>query len=317
MAKYALLLLSLTMAAAIRPFVMRGHGIAISLPRPIIKVANATKEADGRIKNALDATALNARKALGSIGIRRSPLGRQNGSGGRNIDKAKLKAQNDANLKNMFQVIDSDGWQHVITSDGEDPVTVWKKIIVPGTYLANDAANDEAAAKFACIKATAVISAPPQEVYKLFLDNSRVNEYNEHCAKLEDVEYLSKDTKIAWSATAAFANGIIKGRDFVTMVHYREQPDGALIAVNRPATHPSRPQGSKYQRAEVLLAGNVIRPVKGQPDKTFLTLITHINPGGIVDNAIGAAITNKMTATSPVEFIRKLEAAARSSSSSL
>ena len=290
--------------------------IALIAKVPCFLQVNATKRTDERVRRALGTSITNARQALSS-GMGLMPQGGTKFSGGNRMSKKELKAQNDANVRNMFDIINSGGWQHVITSEGETPVTVWKKTILPGTYMANDASNDEAAVKFACIKATAVISAPPREVYKLFLDNLRVNEYNEHCAKLEDVEYLSKDTKIAWSATAAFANGIIKGRDFVTMVHYREQPDGALIAVNRPATHPSRPQGSKYQRAEVLLAGNVIRPVKGQPDKTFLTLITHINPGGIVDNAIGAAITNKMTATSPVEFIRKLEAAARSSSSSL
>ena len=227
----------------------------------------------------------------------------------KNFSKGQLKAQNDANVLNMYEVIDSQGWTHVIT-DGS--ITVWKKNIPPGTYLANEASNDKAGAKFACIKATAVLAAPPREVYKLFLDNSRVSEYNDHCPRLEDVEILSKDTKIAWSATNSYANGIIKARDFVTMVHYREESDGTLMSVNRPATHPSRPAGNKFQRAEVLLAGNVIRPIKGEPEKTFLTLITHINPGGVVDNAIGAAITNKLTATSPVAFIRKLEKAAKS-----
>jgi hypothetical protein len=34
--------------------------------------------------------------------------------------------------------------------------------------------------------------------------------------------------------------------------------------------------------------------VPGHPTKTKITLITHINPGGIVDNAVGAAISNKV-----------------------
>jgi hypothetical protein len=44
----------------------------------------------------------------------------------------------------------------------------------------------------------------------------------------------------------------------------------------------------------VLLAGNVIEPVAGDASRTKLTLITHINPGGIVDNALGAALSNKV-----------------------
>jgi len=220
-----------------------------------------------------------------------------------------LRAQNDANVQNMFKVIDSSGWKHVVTVEGEYPVTVWKKTIEPGTYIATGAANDAAAAKFACIKATAIIDAPPREVYKLFLDNLRVNEYNEHCAILEDVERLSKDTKIAWSATNPM--GMVKARDFLTMVHYRKMPDGTFVVVNRPAVHPSRPAGGRYQRAEILLAGNVMKPVKGHPEKTALTLITHVNPGGIVDNPIGAALINTLTSKKPVEYIEKLEAAAR------
>ena len=35
-------------------------------------------------------------------------------------------------------------------------------------------------------------------------------------------------------------------------------------------------------------------PVAGNPNLTKLTLITHINPGGIVDNAVGAALSNKV-----------------------
>mmetsp|Transcript_13522 Transcript_13522/g.27626 ORF Transcript_13522/g.27626 Transcript_13522/m.27626 type:complete len:297 (+) Transcript_13522:1251-2141(+) len=216
----------------------------------------------------------------------------------------------------MMKVIDSDGWTPVVTTKGSHPIQVWRKTLPPGTHGASDAANDVAAEKFACIKATAVVQASPQDVYNLFLDNARVNEYNEHCHKLEDVEQLSSDTKIAWSATKPF--GIFKARDFLTMVHYCERKDGTLMAVNRPATHHSRPATGKgsgqYQRAELLLAGNVMKPVRGDPDKTEFTLITHINPGGIVDNAIGAAITNKLSATSPVDFIRKLEIAAQTAS---
>lgn len=220
-----------------------------------------------------------------------------------------LRAENDANVRNMFKIIDSGGWKHVVTVDGEHPATVWKKTIQPGTYIPSDAADDGKAAKFSCIKATAIIEAPPQEVYKLFLDNVRVHEYNEHCAELEDVEHLSKDTKISWSATKPF--GPVKGRDFLTVVHHRKLPDGTRIVVNRPAIHPDRPSGKKFQRAEVLLAGNVMKPVKGHPRKTELTVITHVNPGGIVDNPIGAAAINRLTSRSPIEYIEKLEAAAR------
>ena len=77
-------------------------------------------------------------------------------------------------LCTTIQVINSDGWDHVVTTSGERPITVWSRKLAPGTHLQSEAADDVAAAKFSCIKATAVIQAPPQTVYKLFLDNSRV-----------------------------------------------------------------------------------------------------------------------------------------------
>jgi hypothetical protein len=61
----------------------------------------------------------------------------------------------------------------VVTTAGEHPISVWSKKLAPGTHLQSDA-DDVAAAKFACVKATAVVRAPPQAVYQLFLDNSRV-----------------------------------------------------------------------------------------------------------------------------------------------
>lgn len=60
---------------------------------------------------------------------------------------------------------------------------------------------DAGKAQFACVKATAVLSVPPEVVYLLFADNSRVGEYNEHCREVMDLEILSEDSKITWAAS--------------------------------------------------------------------------------------------------------------------
>lgn len=67
----------------------------------------------------------------------------------------------------------------------------------------------------------------------------------------------------------------------------------------------------RYVRSEILLAGNVMRPHPHDPRKTVLTTLTHINPGGAVDSKAGAAMLNMLTATGPVQFVRRVEAAAR------
>lgn len=67
----------------------------------------------------------------------------------------------------------------------------------------------------------------------------------------------------------------------------------------------------RYVRSEILLAGNVMRPHPQDPRKTVLTTLTHINPGGSIDSKAGAAMLNMLTATGPVQFLRRVEAAAR------
>lgn len=61
--------------------------------------------------------------------------------------------------------------------------------------------SSDKAPQFACVKATAIISVPPEVVYLLFADNSRVAEYNEHCREVRDLEVLSEDSKITWAAS--------------------------------------------------------------------------------------------------------------------
>jgi hypothetical protein len=67
----------------------------------------------------------------------------------------------------------------------------------------------------------------------------------------------------------------------------------------------------RYVRSEILLAGNVMRPHPDDPRKTVLVTLTHINPGGSIDSKAGAAMLNMLTATGPVQFLRRVEAAAR------
>jgi hypothetical protein len=85
------------------------------------------------------------------------------------------------------------------------------------------------------------------------------------------------------------------------------------VVVNRAAEHIKAPRSDKYVRSQILLAGNVMRPHPTDPNKTLLVTLTHINPGGCVDTKAGAMMMNMITATSPVNFIRKVETAARKS----
>lgn len=127
--------------------------------------------------------------------------------------------------------------------------------------------------------------------------------------EIADIDRLSEDTKVTWSASGRY--GPFRARDACTIVHFRKLRDGSLVVINRAAEHVKAPRSDKYVRSQVLLAGNVMRAHPTDPNKTLLTTLTHINPGGCVDTKAGAAMINMITATSPVLFHRKVEVAAR------
>ncbi|CAN0437776.1 unnamed protein product, partial [Ectocarpus sp. 12 AP-2014] len=163
--------------------------------------------------------------------------------------------------------------------------------------------------QFACVKASAILSVPPEVVYLLFADNSRVGEYNEHCREVKDLEVLSQDSKITWAASGRM--GPFKARDFCTLVHFRTLSDGTLAQVSKPVEHPAAPRTSRYVRSEILLAGNFMRPVPGDPSRTEFLMVTHVNPGGAAETRAGAMLVNSLCTSSPVTFIRRLEVAAK------
>jgi hypothetical protein len=136
---------------------------------------------------------LTARTGLGRLGraqqanstTRAAAAGGGGGGGGgpwrparRAAASLPLSVQetNDANVRNMLEVIKSPGWEPIVVDRrGPHPIRVWQKKLGVGAHHGSAAmADDRAAAKFKCIKATALIRAPPRQVYALFLDNERV-----------------------------------------------------------------------------------------------------------------------------------------------
>ncbi|CAM9464519.1 unnamed protein product [Choristocarpus tenellus] len=235
---------------------------------------------------------------------------------GMDLEKVTNKA-----LQNVVDVVRKDGWEHVATTNG---VVVHRKYIsfgeASGTPLTSSSGTDgscsdgqrssvSSSPQFACVRATAVLDVPADIVYRLFADNSYVGEYNEHCKEVADLETLDADTKITWAASGRM--GPFKARDFCTMVHFRTLSDGTMAQVSCPVEHARAPRTSKYVRSEVLLAGNFMRPVPGDPTKTEFLMVTHVNPGGAAETRAGALLVNSLCASSPVNFICRLEAAAQ------
>ena len=161
---------------------------------------------------------------------------------------------------------------------------VLKRFLRAGPFVS--AKDSQRGEKHVCVKSFGYLDATPEAVFRMFVDKSFVRSYNEHIVSMEDrAEFLPTSSssivqqspcvkcwsKLTWSSTPSY--GILfKARDFFSVVHFRAFRDGSYIVVNRPAYHSSDPamgnkRDGKFVRATILLAGNIIRPVPGQPQK--------------------------------------------------
>jgi hypothetical protein len=206
-------------------------------------------------------------------------------------------------VRDVLAVSHADGWVEVAQGSG---VTVWRKYLTMQD-LGKSTHKGQRSSLVPVVKASAVVNASAESVYKLLKDNKRVHEYNDNCRVVMDMQKLDKDTKITWAASPRF--GPFKPRDFCTLVHFRKTTDGLLIVANIPAEHKNAPPSSSFVRSEILLGGNIIKPLG--PRKTELTILTSIDTGDLP--SAGAALVNKMAATTPISFIRRLEVAAQCS----
>ncbi|CAM9316264.1 unnamed protein product [Chrysoparadoxa australica] len=224
---------------------------------------------------------------------------------------------NARSLEHVLKVINSGGWAHVTSSHG---ITVEKKYVGSMEEEWQEHGDEdvdvsvvdvERAAKFACVKATGTLKAKAEDIYALFHSNDRVHEYNENCKEVRDLEeFEGGATKISWSRSPRM--GPFKARDFITVVHYTELEDGTLAVVNHPVNHKLAPITKQFIRAEILIATNMMRPNPKDNSLTDFISVTHINPGGIVDSAIGAKLMNALCAKAPVKMLKCLEKAANS-----
>lgn len=152
---------------------------------------------------------------------------------------SRLALLTDRTVQNVVDVVGRDGWEHVATTSGVVVYRQYIALDADGVPLpttttassakgsggiarvgvdgygtekahgtateavaeGGDVDNNRKAPQFACVKATAILDVPPEVVYRLFADNSRVSEYNEHCREVVDLETLSPDCKITWAAS--------------------------------------------------------------------------------------------------------------------
>lgn len=52
------------------------------------------------------------------------------------------------------------------------------------------------------------------------------------------------------------------------------------VVLHRATTHPAAQPTPRFQRAAIVVAANIIRPVPGQPNQCAMTMLTQVDPGG-------------------------------------
>lgn len=201
--------------------------------------------------------------------------------------------QNDANLNRVLNMIEVDGadskaWQFMKEEAGYSLFRRFFKSVE--------------GSKGACVMVRGVVNASPKKILALFEDDTRRAEYNNMYLRGEDLEYVADNTKIQWACTPPVFP--LKARDFVTLVHIRKLKDGTLVYLNTPSDHRQKPPGGEgFVRGRIVLAANIMQPIKGKPNQCDVTMMTQLDLGGFAP----APIVNKLCLSGPIGFMKNLE----------
>lgn len=198
-------------------------------------------------------------------------------------------------------------WEEVNQEDG---VFIWRSLVDVKNYHPHHNPNPDKDPDSATIRSEFILNASPQKVFTLFSDDNRVHEYNENCHKLEDLELLSENCKINWSATGKF--GPFSARDFVTLVSFQNLgPTKGYLSLCASVEHSKlAPEKNGYVRSQIQLAATFMEPVEGHPDQTRFTQVMQVGRlGGVADSPFAKRIKANLQEKAPIEFFHKFREA--------
>mmetsp|Transcript_3015 Transcript_3015/g.4084 ORF Transcript_3015/g.4084 Transcript_3015/m.4084 type:complete len:554 (+) Transcript_3015:1-1662(+) len=158
----------------------------------------------------------------------------------------------EAAVKSLLELsVDSDEWKYVT----EDKAIKIYKRELSGSALSY-------------AKGVGVIAAPVDAILAILRDTPRRGEWDEMYKEGETVETYNDNTLLLkmgyhgiWPTT---------GRDFVTLIHGRELPDGRSVVAAKSVEHPKCPENKSYVRGDIIVGGYIITP---SADKLSATVI--------------------------------------------
>ena len=162
-----------------------------------------------------------------------------------------------------------------------------------------------------CVRGIGIVNAPPDAIFEAFRDNAKILEFNDNIQRIKDLYTfpvrVTQDsitlTKVSWSKASPKNIPFVKPREFYSIVSFTKFRNGTYVIINRPAYLFGEPKDAQSVRGSLLLSGNIIEPYQ---NRTKITQVIHINPGGSADSAAIAWIINRRQLGSYI-FIKSLE----------
>ena len=140
--------------------------------------------------------------------------------------------------------------------------------------------NTKGSEYWPCVKASAIIDAPPQALSKLLWDSSRVSLVNRYSSGRTDIDNLNQNTKVVWNRSRI--PYMTRPFDFCSLMHrYIDPSDNSCVMVTRATQHDKVPRHQDHVRSDAFLGVSIVKPCPNEPHKSEITSINHIRYGGI------------------------------------
>lgn len=191
----------------------------------------------------------------------------------------------------------SSTWGQLVIGPNDKGVCIWRRAV--------------AGSKWEEVRGSAILKASPASVSALFETDGveLIRSFNPLYDTGYDIEKFSECAKAAYSRVKSVFPGL-KPRDTVTAVEQHEVPaelGRGTVFVLRSMLHPAVPVFPNCVRAEIISGMNLVQPVEGEPGQCRFTFTQHGDPGG----AIPAWIINKLVSREAVQFVARIETAAK------
>ena len=225
-------------------------------------------------------------------------------------ESAALIAQTDNLLESVLSAADDDSlWTKAVEKN--DVVVYTTKMDVKNLKYGRREVSTPT------IKGCILINSSPRNCFSKFCDDSLVSRYNTNCVEIRDGPTLSTDTKVNWCCSAKHFP--FKAREFVTVIKSTMLSDKlrarncefASVACNvekKLGEKLFKRNDEKFFRSEILLSASIFMSVKSDPNKTLMLQMTQVGDlggGKLAKSKAGVAVTNKLTLTAPVDFLKK------------